>query len=380
VSILKSREREEVRALSSVANLLAVRTASQIAKGKYVESDDDDDFLSESVADDSADQDFAEETDLSDVQVDTPAPIRDEDSDDDIYGEQVPFPSTSKVTPVTKKRKLTKSYATPVSAKSKTSTNSSILSPVDSVDTPASSLAGSFRKVQSALRGVKRTLEIPADGEEQEGDEEESEFEVDEEDQEEDAFSVAPTISSEEVYVQQPFPPHQVQRGVGRAHPRYANRWAGRRFTQWEKTNIQLCEHHPELACIWTELETAPLITPAQVPQPPGLSLQLLPFQLEGLDWLLKQEKQTRFVGGILADEMGMGKTIQTIALLLAEPRGKPNLVVAPTVALMQWKSEIEQHTNNGLSVCVFYGTNRAITAQQMKDYDVVLTTCIPHA
>jgi hypothetical protein len=73
---------------------------------------------------------------------------------------------------------------------------------------------------------------------------------------------------------------------------------------------------------------------------------------------------------------MGMGKTIQTIALLLAEPRGKPNLVVAPTVALMQWKSEIEQHTNNGLSVCVFYGTNRTITAKEMKEYDVVLTTC----
>ena len=42
---------------------------------------------------------------------------------------------------------------------------------------------------------------------------------------------------------------------------------------------------------------------------------------------------------------MGMGKTIQTIGLLLSEPKGKPNLVVAPTVALMQWKSEIETHT-----------------------------------
>ena len=36
--------------------------------------------------------------------------------------------------------------------------------------------------------------------------------------------------------------------------------------------------------------------------------------------------------GGILADEMGMGKTIQMIALLLLDPNPGPNLVVAPTV------------------------------------------------
>jgi DNA repair protein RAD16 len=36
--------------------------------------------------------------------------------------------------------------------------------------------------------------------------------------------------------------------------------------------------------------------------------------------------------------------SIQTIALLLSEPRRKPSLVVAPVVALMQWKHEIETH------------------------------------
>lgn len=36
--------------------------------------------------------------------------------------------------------------------------------------------------------------------------------------------------------------------------------------------------------------------------------------------------------------------SIQTIALLLSEPRQKPSLVVAPVVALMQWKNEIETH------------------------------------
>jgi hypothetical protein len=36
--------------------------------------------------------------------------------------------------------------------------------------------------------------------------------------------------------------------------------------------------------------------------------------------------------------------SIQTIALLLSEPRKKPSLVVAPVVALMQWKHEIEKN------------------------------------
>jgi DNA repair protein RAD16 len=52
---------------------------------------------------------------------------------------------------------------------------------------------------------------------------------------------------------------------------------------------------------------------------------------------------------------MGMGKTIQTISLLLSDKK-KPNLVVAPTVAVMQWKREIETHTNNALSVHLFHG------------------------
>jgi DNA repair protein RAD16 len=360
--------------LPSFLIALAVRTASQIKKGKYVESDTDDDFGMARAADDSADEDFAEESELSDVQVDTPAPLNDEeDSDEDIYGEQIPIPSTSKpTTPAAKKRKLNSSSATPASAKSKTSTSSSVFSAADSVDTPTSSVTNSIRKT---LRGVKRKLETPSVAVEQ--DEEESEFELEgEEDlgetEEDDGISIAPTASSEDVTL---YPASRRRRVRNNSRRDKSPRPI---LTQWQRTNMALCEHHPELQCIWDELETAPLIEPVAVPQPDGLSLRLLPFQLEGLDWLMKNEKQTRFAGGILADEMGMGKTIQTIALLLAEPRGKPNLVIAPTVALMQWKSEIEVHTNNGLSVCLFYGTNRTITAKEMKEYDVVLTTCIP--
>lgn len=70
-----------------------------------------------------------------------------------------------------------------------------------------------------------------------------------------------------------------------------------------------------------------------------------------------------------------MGKTIQTIALLLSDKK-KPNLVVAPTVAIMQWKSEIEKHTNSALSVHIFHGPTRNNNIAQLKKFDVVLTTC----
>ncbi|KAG8681874.1 DNA repair protein rad16, partial [Ceratobasidium sp. 394] len=77
--------------------------------------------------------------------------------------------------------------------------------------------------------------------------------------------------------------------------------------------------------------------------------------------------------GGMLADEMGMGKTIQTLALFVAD-RKKPNLVVAPTVALMQWKNEIDAHTE-GFKVYMFHGGSREKDTKELSKYDVVLTT-----
>jgi DNA repair protein RAD16 len=72
---------------------------------------------------------------------------------------------------------------------------------------------------------------------------------------------------------------------------------------------------------------------------------------------------------------MGMGKTIQMISLLLSDKK-KPNLVIAPTVAIMQWKSEIEKHTNNALSVYMFHGAKRVKDAEFLEGFDVVLSTC----
>ena len=134
---------------------------------------------------------------------------------------------------------------------------------------------------------------------------------------------------------------------------------------------------------------------------PPELLMPLLPYQREGLAWLLHQERESAMAGGILADEMGMGKTIQAIALLLAHRRNpadeklasawaaadrrhgveasKPRggtLVVVPVVAMGQWQAEISRFTApNSLSVKVFHGAGRADDPRALAEADVVLTS-----
>ncbi|KAF7354866.1 ATP-dependent helicase rhp16 [Mycena sanguinolenta] len=138
-----------------------------------------------------------------------------------------------------------------------------------------------------------------------------------------------------------------------------------------------LHKHHPELRDVWGDLAAnIPIVVPTKADQPANLKLTLLPFQRESLAWMKKQELGI-WHGGMLADEMGMGKTIQVIALMVSDPNSstiKPNLVVAPTVAIMQWKNEIATHTD-GLRVLIWHGSGRESNPDELKKYDVVLTT-----
>jgi SNF2 family DNA or RNA helicase len=57
------------------------------------------------------------------------------------------------------------------------------------------------------------------------------------------------------------------------------------------------------------------------------MTATLLPYQNEGHSWMVSQERPTADGcrrGGMLADEMGMGKTIQTIATIMSNRPKKP--------------------------------------------------------
>lgn len=63
---------------------------------------------------------------------------------------------------------------------------------------------------------------------------------------------------------------------------------------------------HPELLTVWDDLrKSGNNPTNILAPQPEDVLIKLLPFQLAGLAWLQRQE-ETRFNGGILADQMGL--------------------------------------------------------------------------
>lgn len=77
--------------------------------------------------------------------------------------------------------------------------------------------------------------------------------------------------------------------------------------------------------------------------QPSGLNVQLLPHQIRGVVWMKHMEDGIT-KGGILADDIGLGKTVQAITLMLARPppcEGRPTLVVCPVALLDQWCSEL---------------------------------------
>lgn len=82
------------------------------------------------------------------------------------------------------------------------------------------------------------------------------------------------------------------------------------------------------------QMELVPLLTGGK----------LKSYQLKGVKWLISLWQNG--LNGILADQMGLGKTIQTIGFL-AHLKGNgmdgPYLVIAPLSTLSNWVNEISR-------------------------------------
>ena len=67
------------------------------------------------------------------------------------------------------------------------------------------------------------------------------------------------------------------------------------------------------------------------------------PHQPAGMEWMYQKEL-CKPAGGVLCDEMGMGKTIQCLALMCKRPQS--TLVVVPKSLITQWQNSIQTYTN----------------------------------
>ncbi|KAJ5739662.1 DNA repair protein RAD16 [Penicillium manginii] len=142
------------------------------------------------------------------------------------------------------------------------------------------------------------------------------------------------------------------------------------------KERKKLVSKHPVVETMWDELKAQPILAPAPAQQPSSITRKLKPFQLEGLSWMIEQEKSS-YRGGLLGDEMGMGKTIQAVSLIMSDfPQPDPTLVIVPPVALMQWQKEIQEYTNGKLKVLVYHGSDskvKKLTESDLRKYDVIM-------
>ena len=208
--------------------------------------------------------------------------------------------------------------------------------------------------------------------------EEEEEKDDDDDDDDDDVDLPNPAPAPARAPAPVPWPP--LPRGVKRKSTRVMREKGTLLWEIWEEEDQKWIDQHMTEDVDLNQQNT--LI--AETAEPPhDLIMPLLRYQKEFLAWGSKQEQSVR--GGVLADEMGMGKTIQAISLVLARrdfDRAKAKeavgctLVLCPLVAVSQWLSEIDRFTSPGSTkVLVYHGAKREKSAQELKKYDFVLTT-----
>lgn len=111
-----------------------------------------------------------------------------------------------------------------------------------------------------------------------------------------------------------------------------------------------------------------------------------------------EREKPKELLGGILADMMGLGKTLNMLALIAGSLKqaadfseqecpdtdgenvllrnSRATLLVAPLSTLANWEQQIQTHLKpKALKYYIYHGSNRTSDVDELAEYDVVITT-----
>ena len=97
-------------------------------------------------------------------------------------------------------------------------------------------------------------------------------------------------------------------------------------------------------------------------------------YQTKGVAWLLDREIEGdgKF---ICADQMGLGKTIQTITMMQGNPLKKPTLIVVPNALVAQWVQAFKQFTRDVKTTILFVKGIKTYDTKTIDTSSVYITT-----
>ncbi len=139
------------------------------------------------------------------------------------------------------------------------------------------------------------------------------------------------------------------------------------------------------LADALNRLQTDGALSEAGVAEPTGFVGELRPYQRRGVGWLAYLRRLG--LGACLADDMGLGKSVQAIALLLhvrdeamigeQAKLAKPALLICPTSVVTNWRREVERFAP-GLRAMVHHGNARLdgdAFHEAVAEHDLIITS-----
>jgi SNF2 family DNA or RNA helicase len=102
----------------------------------------------------------------------------------------------------------------------------------------------------------------------------------------------------------------------------------------------------------------------------------IVPYQADGVFWMLRRERDPRYPGGLLCDDMGLGKTIQTIATMIGNPQSS-TLVVVPKAVVDQWAEAFRRFMDVEATVITSSTVEKLadIKKEDLEGRPIVITT-----